>query len=798
MADNYDNIPSEMRAYNQWIVWKYEYRQGEKPTKVLYNVSTGFRASVTDPSTWVTYDQAVAYARSGNGYGGIGFVFTKQDPFCGVDLDVKEGGQPSDLQQFTFNKLNSYAETSPSGRGAHIIVKGEVPHGRNDQSLGIEIYDNGRYFTMTGTRLNDLQIQERAPMLLELWHEIGGVFDDNGGEPHEIQNPAILTDDVLVTRICASGKNNAYYKWSSDFDWSEAYRSVLGAACLFSSDEQQIKRVMLASPLVTNAPPHGRESRPRRVERLWVREYGYASRQGDIERGDAPYRMWAQKWFPGGSRDLYEQVMQQAKANAEAMVASNNARILDAAKRARRTLTGNTDESVLPVPLAVAGLNRVDDLDITPPPGVFCDMISEVCARTRNPSDIMAIWAVLGFISGAVGRAFVTEEGAGINNFFILSAGTNTGKTQHWSAMESIVRATAPKLLGHVFGGSAASPQILAEEAQNMPSMVLRLPDSGGWLAGIVDAKTQMQVNIREALLSIYESANVGSSWHIPKSIRAKKENSKSVDEFNMSLVLDTTPQYVTDFDLSDFTDGLMSRFIMVYGPETIAPLQRPKRGDDVPQHIAIALDNLIKLCTTHSRPTNVGSMSGAMGIPERITIAHEQGLHDYMWSLENEMTDIVRDIQQKRMPPHYIAASRVVLNAKRVAACVAVIENAAQPIVTRAIFDWSLRFVLSSVTSVVRMFDVGTMGSEESKQEAAIIDFIERAIAKDSNKPYVTLRQIGQHVDRLACFAKSKMGARYTRQRVLKDMFERGILEETTIQTRTKPMRVITFSIQD
>jgi hypothetical protein len=190
--------------------------------------------------------------------------------------------------------------------------------------------------------------------------------------------------------------------------------------------------------------------------------------------------------------------------------------------------------------------------------------------------------------------------------------------------------------------------------------------------------------------------------------------------------------------------------------------------------------------------------MGGAMGIPERMVVTHEDGLNDYLWSLEVEITDAIRDVQTKKLPPHYIAASRVVLNAKRVAAIVAMIECPAQPVITRPIFDWALRFVMSSVTSVIRMFDAGTMGSEESKQEAAIIDFIERQINKNPAKPYVTLRQIGQHVDRLACFAKAKMGARYTRSRVLNDLFERGVLEKTTIQTKTKPTQVITFASYD
>ena len=425
---------------------------------------------------------------------------------------------------------------------------------------------------------------------------------------------------------------------------------------------------------------------------------------------------------------------------------------------------------------------------------MFNDLIGEVCSRTRNPSQIMAVWAILGFVSGTVGRAYITEEGVGVNNFFILSAGSNTGKTQHWGALTSIVRIAAPKLLTRIFGGDTSSPQIVAKEGQKTPSMVLRLPDAGPWLKGIIDAKTQIQLQMRTSLLNIYESAGAGCEWHIPKSIRAKDDGNETIDEFNMSIVLDTTPQYIADFNLSDFTDGLMSRFIMVYGPERISPLQRPKNTKDIPDHMANMFDDLLKISVTCSRPNNVGGMSEAVGIPNRMIIAHEPALYDYLWSLEVEITKTVRDVQSKNLPPHYIAASRVVLNAKRVAAVIAMIECPARPIITRLVFDWALSFVLLSVTSIIRLFDSGDMGSEESKQEAAILDYIERAIRKRPHQPHVTLAELGKNMDKLAPFAKSRMGARVSRKRVLADLFEREILIETTIQTAGRPRKVITF----
>lgn len=77
-----------------------------------------------------------------------------------------------------------------------------------------------------------------------------------------------------------------------------------------------------------------------------------ASRQGDVERGDAPYRMWSQKWFPGGSRELYAEVMAQAKANAEAILKANSDRVLEVARQVASVLRAPVERGDnLPIPL---------------------------------------------------------------------------------------------------------------------------------------------------------------------------------------------------------------------------------------------------------------------------------------------------------------------------------------------------------------------------------------------------------------------------------------------------------------
>ena len=146
-----DAIPDALTDRPQWVCWITEERDG-KPTKVPVDPRTGRFASTTDGTTWTTFDEALAYATEHPA--GIGFVFTEDDPFVGIDLDdcrdPKTGDSSSDARDI-ITRLDSYTETSPSGTGYHIIVEGDLPDGANRRGF-IECYAHSRYFTVTGNR----------------------------------------------------------------------------------------------------------------------------------------------------------------------------------------------------------------------------------------------------------------------------------------------------------------------------------------------------------------------------------------------------------------------------------------------------------------------------------------------------------------------------------------------------------------------------------------------------------------------------------------------------------------------
>lgn len=143
---------------------------GFDANKTPINLKTGSNASVTVATTWTTFDNAVNSISKYSTVKGIGFVLGETDKgvICGIDIDncIDENGNISAFAQYIIDYMDTYTEISPSGRGIHILFyaskKGKKAKNTNLSGCKVlEMYDNYRYFTMTGNRINDKDIECR-------------------------------------------------------------------------------------------------------------------------------------------------------------------------------------------------------------------------------------------------------------------------------------------------------------------------------------------------------------------------------------------------------------------------------------------------------------------------------------------------------------------------------------------------------------------------------------------------------------------------------------------------------------
>jgi hypothetical protein len=169
-------MPAELRERQQWLLWRFIQKPGQaKPAKVPFYANGQLRGwpmgkpkdgqpteaqpqasqgAELDRAALVSFDDAVAALRAKPAMSGIGFAFLPGDGLVGVDIDGAidlETGEISELCQEVVALCPSYAETSVSGTGLHIILKGHTEKFKDDL-IGLEVYCDSQYFTCTGAQ----------------------------------------------------------------------------------------------------------------------------------------------------------------------------------------------------------------------------------------------------------------------------------------------------------------------------------------------------------------------------------------------------------------------------------------------------------------------------------------------------------------------------------------------------------------------------------------------------------------------------------------------------------------------
>lgn len=239
-------IPESLRARDQWICWERTERDGET-TKVPIDPQTAEFASTTNDRTWSDLETALEYLDSNpTAVDGIGFVFTSTDPLVGVDLDDcrdPETGQPTSRAKNIINRLDSYTEVSPSGTGYHVLIRGELPAGRNRRGH-VELYDHARYFTVTADHVSGTptQIEHRQGELEEIHAAHLREADNDGHEtlspvssPETDSDPLLLDDELLEKARNASNAEKFERLWNgSTIGYTSQSEADMALCCLLA------------------------------------------------------------------------------------------------------------------------------------------------------------------------------------------------------------------------------------------------------------------------------------------------------------------------------------------------------------------------------------------------------------------------------------------------------------------------------------------------------------------------------------------------------------------------------------
>ena len=160
---NLNNIPKELQTLPQWVCTK-------GGSKVPFCATLTLPASSTCEKTWDSFEVAKQAVEQGF-YDYVGFVFNNNG-IVGIDIDdgYDEDGFMSELAADIIGRCESYTEKSKSGRGFHILLKGNLPFKGKNNLKGVEIYKTARYFIMTGDAIlfhNIVENQEAIDYIVE-------------------------------------------------------------------------------------------------------------------------------------------------------------------------------------------------------------------------------------------------------------------------------------------------------------------------------------------------------------------------------------------------------------------------------------------------------------------------------------------------------------------------------------------------------------------------------------------------------------------------------------------------------
>lgn len=152
--------------YKNWVRWKLEPDKSGKLTKPPYIIGKEAKASTKKPTDWTDLQTALAHVNQLDTEAGIGFVFggdAIRDEFVAFDLDGCVDPDTDEVTEWAerlIEKLDSYVEYTPSGKGLRIWVIGKYPGDEQKWNLNlsagfgnkveIQVFHKSGYVTVTG------------------------------------------------------------------------------------------------------------------------------------------------------------------------------------------------------------------------------------------------------------------------------------------------------------------------------------------------------------------------------------------------------------------------------------------------------------------------------------------------------------------------------------------------------------------------------------------------------------------------------------------------------------------------
>lgn len=228
-----EQFPQPLKEARRWVCFD--------AAKTPINPATGKNAMPNEPSTWGTLAAAQA-AVTRYGLRGVGVLLG--DGLCGIDIDHCRDpatGALSDMAVQIIARMDSYTEASPSGTGVHILFTGTKPAGPcRKSSIGLEMYDGGRYFTVTGNVLEAKAIAERTEACAAVHAQYLAKPEPAGTPAPAVVWQAVDRSDEEILHTACSAKDGERFAALYAGSWQAYYASHSEADLSFCKDRKSV------------------------------------------------------------------------------------------------------------------------------------------------------------------------------------------------------------------------------------------------------------------------------------------------------------------------------------------------------------------------------------------------------------------------------------------------------------------------------------------------------------------------------------------------------------------------------
>lgn len=762
-----DQIPAELRALRQWVVWRLEDRGGEKPTKIPYDPNTGSLAEVNNVATWGTFEAACFASQN---YNGLGFVLTADDPYTFIDLDTPKDATLGEVQPRIVEQFQTYAELSPSGVGLHLICRGKVPSGKKNSKAGVEVYSELRYMTMTGNVWRNAPIVDCQALLDVLWHEMGGSV----AKLETVADRPQLESDQAVIDTAKGAKNGDRFQrlweghWQGAFpSQSEADQALMNMLAFYTQSHDQLARLFRMSAL-------GQREKANRDD--YVR-YGKHSLIAKALDREVPMLDFSA--FDAWVRSEIDRIAAEAAAREAKRIEGIERAIQAKHEAAQQVAVQTFEDRHNGSPYQFAPIIAQGE-DFPPPPGLLGQIAAFIYAQSPYPLPRTALAGAIAFLSGLCGRAY-NINGLGVNTYTLLVAPTGVGKEAMASGISKLslaAREIVPGISSYFGVDQIASGQALYGVIKERKACLSLQTEFGLELQNLTNPRAPSPVKLlKKAYLELFTKSGEGQI--LGASVFADKiKNTDALKSPGFSLLAETAPPHLYDaLNETMLADGLLPRFMLI----------EVDNGSDVFNswsHTTQPTRELIEQVAT------LAAAALKMDHNDRaIQIALDEEAQQLSESYR-AVTKRTVDLETKESGRQMW--SRCHVKALKLAGIVALGCNPYSPQVSADMLRWAICIVNDGTKRLITRFERGDLGEGDARQTADVKKFLFRYCKEDEvtlpshafNKDWHTKRIIGysyirQNVIQMASFRNGVGGSSQSFLRCLKSLCDEGLLFE-------------------